>query len=273
MNDVDDVPLWYHTIDLPDGRSTPGWFDLRPVMDRIPWPDLEGKRCLDVATWDGALAFEMERRGAAEVVATDVQDHRLWDWLPRDRETGPTYYEETQGQKGRGFEVAKQRLGSGVEREWVNIYDLSPERLGEFDVVMCGMILLHLREPFRALEALRSVTRSTLLSVEQVDPLTTVLLPRRPVSFIEGAEGRWTIFNAAGHQRMVQIAGFHVDETAQFAEPLGRGHPDVDKRPPSAWRRLRRSFRDRRFGSGVPTSAIRAHVEVRPPPLARDDGE
>ncbi len=68
-------PLWYHTIDVAPGVSTPGVFDLRPVVGLLPWPDVRGKRCLDVGTYDGYLAFELERRGAAEVVVTDIAGH------------------------------------------------------------------------------------------------------------------------------------------------------------------------------------------------------
>ncbi|MHB1891222.1 MAG: hypothetical protein ACYCUF_10125, partial [Acidimicrobiales bacterium] len=60
---VAEVPLWYHTIELAPGVVTPGWFDLRTVAARAPWPDVRGLRCLDVASSDGFLAFELERRG------------------------------------------------------------------------------------------------------------------------------------------------------------------------------------------------------------------
>jgi hypothetical protein len=41
---------WYHTLELPDGELTPGWFDPPPVVNRVPWPrpSLHGLRCLDV---------------------------------------------------------------------------------------------------------------------------------------------------------------------------------------------------------------------------------
>ncbi len=66
---------WYHTLELGDGVVTKGMFDHRPHLDHYPIPaDLSGKRCLDVATMDGFWAFEMERRGAASVVALDLED-------------------------------------------------------------------------------------------------------------------------------------------------------------------------------------------------------
>ena len=56
---IDSNPFWYHTIDVAPGVTTPGWFDLRPIVDKMPWPEIEGKRCLDVGTSNGFLAFEM----------------------------------------------------------------------------------------------------------------------------------------------------------------------------------------------------------------------
>ena len=56
---------WYHTIELRPGIETPGWFDVRGVAATLPWPDLTGKRCLDVGTFDGFWAQEMVRRGAS----------------------------------------------------------------------------------------------------------------------------------------------------------------------------------------------------------------
>src|SRR5215471_16680277 len=72
---------WYHTLDLGDGVVTSGMFDHRGHEDRHGLPgDLTGLRCLDVGTMDGFWAFTMERRGAAEVVAVDLDDPEELDW-------------------------------------------------------------------------------------------------------------------------------------------------------------------------------------------------
>ena len=47
------------------GVVTPGLFDHRPLVPQYGLPEsLSGKRALDVATFDGFWAFELERRGA-----------------------------------------------------------------------------------------------------------------------------------------------------------------------------------------------------------------
>ncbi len=107
--------LWYHTIELAPGVVTPGWFDLRPIVAQLPWPDVRGKRCLDVGTYDGFLAFELESRGAAEVVAADIATPADWDWPLAARANGPAALAQMAGSEpGRGFEAARDALSSAV---------------------------------------------------------------------------------------------------------------------------------------------------------------
>jgi tRNA (mo5U34)-methyltransferase len=255
---VDGRPFWYHTMELGPGVVTPGWFDLRPIVDELPWPDVRGKRCLDVGPYDGFLTFELERRGAASVVAADISHPSGWDWPVLERERGSQALAEIAGEDpGGGFRAAAQALGSSAERVECSIYDLSPERVGEFDVVVCGSLLLHLRDPLRALEALRSVCREAFLSSEQVNAALTLLSRRRPLAaFRGGAKVQWWIPNAASHRLMLQAAGFTVERTAgPYSIRLGPGHPSLGR-----WRPLRQNAAAVALtGSrGVPHAAILA---------------
>jgi tRNA (mo5U34)-methyltransferase len=261
---ADQVQLWYHTLDLPGRAPTPGWFDLRPISAGLPWPDVAGKRCLDVATYDGFFAFELERRGAAEVVATDISDHHQWDWPISVREGAGDQLARMAGEKGSGFVAAHAALGSRVEKVEVNVYDLSPETVGHFDVVVLGSLLLHLRDPVRALEAIRSVTTGVFLSVEAVSLPLSLLFPHKPVAELatDDVACQWWTANAAGHRRLLEAGGFAILEARRpFAEPYGAGHPTV------AVASRRRSARDRAFRAlcratlgqvGVPHAALLA---------------
>ena len=249
-------PSWYHTIELPGGVVTPGWFDLRPIIAKLPWPDVAGKRCLDVGTYDGCLAFELERRGAAEVVAVDIASHEDWDWPADARVQGPARLAEMAGEKGRGFEIARDALGSKVDRRFVNIYDLTPEELGTFDVVVVGALLLHLRDPIRAMEAVRSVCGGHLLSWDQVDLTLSAVFRRRPVAQLHGSgEGvQWWTPNIAGYHRMLFSAGFQIEAKAgPWSLPFGTAHP------PTRWRKrdllLQRVMTG---GTGLTSAAVRA---------------
>ena len=229
------APFWYHTIEVAPGVSTPGWFDLRPIVDKLPWPDVRGKRCLDLGTYDGFLAFEMERRGAREVVAADVADHEQWDWPVRLRTRGVEYLRTVAGpEKGVGLRVAIEALGSSVQAVEASAYDLSPETVGAFDVVVCGSLLLHLREPLRALEAIRSVCAGQFLSTNQVDPWLTALGGRAALARLEGMTDlcQWWVPNPAGHRQMLTSMGFTLErESGVYAIPFGPAHPPRGRGP------------------------------------------
>src|SRR3954447_19987786 len=106
---------WYHTIELAPGLETPGWHDLRPIAGDVPFPaSLAGKRCLDVGTSDGFWAFEMERRGAAEGVALDLDDPASYDW-PEPRPAEPTLPANREAGPNPAFRLAHEALGSSVE--------------------------------------------------------------------------------------------------------------------------------------------------------------
>ncbi|MDX1509750.1 MAG: class I SAM-dependent methyltransferase [Nitriliruptorales bacterium] len=216
---------WYHSLDLPTGR-TPGEFNLDVAVEDVPWPDLTGLRCLDVATYDGYWAFEMERRGAAEVVALDIADKSEIDYVPRRRSsvmTGPT---------GAGFAVASRAFGSRVRRVEGSAYTMSPDELGTFDVVFMGSLLAHLRAPMTVLERAREVCHGLFISMEPVDLRTSVLWRGTPVmAFVLGFDWVWTTPNVAGHRSMLRMAGFDVEQQVVSAlafedrtrlSPLGR---------------------------------------------------
>ena len=203
---------WYHTLELAPGVRTPGWFDTRKVPALVGFPaSLEGARCLDVGTFDGFWAFEMERRGATDVTAIDVLDPSGWDWPARARaETSAAMEERKAG--GAGFELAREVLGSAVRRLELSVYDLDPAALGRFDFVYLGSLLLHLRDPVGALLKVHGVCSGELLLVDAVDLRLSMLL-RRPAAGLD-AVGRpwWWKPNGAGLARMAEAAGFVVAE-------------------------------------------------------------
>lgn len=196
---------WYHTLELAPGVVTEGMFDLRPWVDRYGLPErLDGMRVLDVGTWDGFWAFEMERRGAAEVVALDLDDERELDWPPRRR---PATFPE--GRRGDGFRLAHEVYGSKVQRVVCNIYDADPAFLGTFDLVICGMVIIHLRDQLLALERIARLCRGTFISAEEPDRLLDVLpFPAsRYRADRDSAVVYWTP-NTRAWRAMLRTAGF-----------------------------------------------------------------
>jgi tRNA (mo5U34)-methyltransferase len=191
--------------------ETAGFFDHRPLLTKLPIPaSLTGQRCLDIGTFDGFWAFEMERRGAAEVVAADILDPMAWDW-PAGADPLAIEAMERRKEAGRGFEIASRALGSQVQKIEASVYELDPAVHGQFDFVFMGSLLLHLRDPIRALEHARSVCRGQFLTIDAIDPLLTLMHPLRPLGFLEGtARPWWWKPNLRGYRQMVISAGFQI---------------------------------------------------------------
>lgn len=198
-------PVWYHTQDLGDGVVTPGFFDHRPYLQHFPLPaDLSGMRCLDVGTMDGFWAFEMERRGASEVVAVDLDDPEALDWPVLVKGRVAKTLDEMKPQR---FEAVRSLLGSKVQRVVRSVYDLDTD-MGEFDLVFCGDLLLHLKDPISALEGIRRVTRGRAI-IYTIIMKSGRLSDRKPLIMFDGVDDfTWWMPNLTALIRMVRAAGF-----------------------------------------------------------------
>ena len=125
-------------------------FERRLRLLQIP-EDLTGWSVLDIGAWHGFFSFECERRGADRVLA---MDRFAWDKYGMDE-----------------FLEAKDRLGSHVEHRHLDVHQLDPDEIGQFDLVLLLGVFYHLRNPLQALERIRLVTKRLLICE------THVLLP------------------------------------------------------------------------------------------------
>jgi tRNA (mo5U34)-methyltransferase len=219
---------WWHTIDLGNGIVTPG-IDPSPARLRelqIP-EDLTGLTVLDVGAWDGFFSFEAERRGARRVLATDSFCWGQGGW----------------GTKA-GFELARRALGSRVEDLDIDPLELSPARIGMFDLVLLLGVLYHMRHPLLALERVFSVTRRQLILQTQVD---LAAIDRPALAFYQGSDlnndpTNWfgpnpqavvALLRAAGFTEIKTVSRWAARETslADMNGPPVSGHMTVH-----AWR-------------------------------------
>jgi tRNA (mo5U34)-methyltransferase len=210
---------WYHSIDVAPGITTKGAFDNRHSLAIIPFPDLRGKRCLDVGTCDGFYALHMERQGASEVVAIDLPDFTALDYPPDIRHDPTVDLSDTDmRQRHGGFPVLQEVLETKIAWRGCSVYDLDPGDLGTFDVVVVGSLLLHLRDPVRALDAVRRVVRGTLVVAEPVHAPLTLRSRRHPLFELrgEGRDFQWWLGNDRGIRQLLRVGGFEVEEASRY---------------------------------------------------------
>ncbi len=212
---------WYQTIDLGHGVLTPGEFNHIPHLEKYRLPaDLSGRRVLDIGTFDGFWAFEFERRGAAEVVALDLATYNDLDLPPGPRQAMDAATLATP--LGRGFGIAREALGSAVQRRIGSVYHLDPDTAGRFDVSHIGNVLVHLRDPALALQRMCAVTQGMAIISETVDDDLDGMGDAPLMRYMGGQVNcNWWRFSTAALVRLALDAGFaRVEPVARFSLPL-----------------------------------------------------
>lgn len=142
---INSVEHWYHQIEIKPGIVTPGINNSAKVLELLDIPpNCSGMKVLDIGTRDGFFAFEFEKRGA-EVVGVD--------YFPSDRT---------------GFKIAAELLNSKVTYIQDNIYNISKEKYGSYDIVLALGLIYHLRDPLGALDIIRDICENELYLETQV---------------------------------------------------------------------------------------------------------
>src|SRR5436305_725476 len=144
---------------------------------------------------------------------------------------------------GLGFELARRELASSVQRLERSVYDVDERDMGRFDLIYLGSLLVHLRDPVRAIERLRAVCDGTMIVVDGIDLPLSLLLSKVPIATLD-ARGRpwWWYPNQAGMGRMIDAGGFELLERPRRAYmPAGAGQP-----PPTLHPRLLKTREGRR---------------------------
>lgn len=164
---------FYHTMEIPGHGLVRAQWDLREGLDAyLGEVDLRGKRVLEVGAADGYLGFQMEDRGA-EVVGYDLSDRECWDVVPYARTDLDAFIRDRKGLLRRlnsGYWFCHRAFESRARMVFGSVYAV-PESIGPVDVATFGSILLHLRDPFFALQNALRLTRETVVVTEPIwDP-------------------------------------------------------------------------------------------------------
>jgi hypothetical protein len=109
----------------------------------------------------------MEREGA-EVVGYDLSEADEWDIVPFARSSNSGFMTERKDhirKLNNAFWLCHRVFESRARMVYGDVYSI-PAAIGSVDICTCCSILLHVRDPFRALEKALSLTRETIIVTE-----------------------------------------------------------------------------------------------------------
>jgi hypothetical protein len=106
----------------------------------------------------------MEKRGA-EVIAYDMGENEKWDVVPYSQydyqEFMHSFREHTDGYKN-AFWFSHKAFNSKAKVVYGSVYKI-PEEIGMVDIATFGCILLHLRDPFLAMQSALRLVKETVI--------------------------------------------------------------------------------------------------------------
>jgi O-methyltransferase len=164
---------FYHVIDLPDGRNFAGDWDLRghePIYlggNVADIAHLQGKRVAEFGPATGALSAYMSGI-AAELVVFDLPFGAGPELIPYpqiDMVEAARSGAASMTRLRNSWWYVKNALGYQAKAVYADIYNL-PGDLGRFDVAVFGALLLHLSNPFRALQQAAAMVDDTIIITE-----------------------------------------------------------------------------------------------------------
>jgi len=160
-----DECYFYHTMDVPGHGVVEGEWDLRPNIDSyLGGQTFTGQRLLDVGAANGIISFHAEKKGA-EVISFDLSEDYSWDIVPYSTPELDAVDRERRSHLRRinsGYWLCHRLHGSKAKAVYGNVYNI-PTEIGEVDVAFYGSILLHLRDPFLALQGGARLAKSMLI--------------------------------------------------------------------------------------------------------------
>ena len=221
---------YYHTMDVPGHGVVTGEWDLRGgVDDYLGNENVSDKRVLEIGSASGFLCFEMERRGA-EVVAYDLSPAQSWDVVPYaglDVSDAIVQRREHIARLNKSWWFNHRALGSRAHVVYGTVYAIPPS-IGAIDLCTFGAILLHVRDPFLALQNAAALRPATIVVTELAQRRSAQVLPasparRRSPLFLPNAAKReprdaWWSFTPDSISNMLGILGYRTERVVRHAQ-------------------------------------------------------
>jgi len=190
VNSIDDCDF-YHTMDVPNHGVVRGAWDLRgretAYLGNV---DVAGKLVLEIGTASGHLCFTMEQMGA-QVVAYDLSEEQEWDVVPYFGGDTKDYIAQRKAHIRRmnnGYWFAHRLFKSSAKVAYGSVYEI-PDDIGTFDICTFGSILLHLRDPFLALQRVTAHVKDTVIVTDAASGLGLRAMAYKMLSKVEELSG------------------------------------------------------------------------------------
>jgi hypothetical protein len=202
---------FYHVVDLPDGTTTRGQWDLRTTADEyLGNVEFSGKRVLEIGPASGFLSFHMEACGA-RVAVIEPPMESFWDLVPyaavnldEVRATFASHVERIRN----SFWYLHRLRNSNVESYEVDAYQI-PVQPRKFDMAVLASVLLHTSSPVRLLASAAALVTDQIVIVERYFEG----LADRPVCRLVPTEAKrsletWWEFSPKFFEQYLGVLGF-----------------------------------------------------------------
>ena len=222
--------FFYHKMDIPGYGTVEGDWDLRSrEKTYLGNVDVAGKRVLEIGPANGQLTFAMERMGA-DVTTYDLSEDDEWDVVPYAGTDIKEYHRSRRKNLlavSNGFWLAHKAFNSKAKLAYGKVYDV-PDEIGMFEICTFGTMLLHLRDPFLALQRVTAHASETAIITDMLPKFSSDLpLDRRLVEFLPNSALRepyetWWLISPELNAEFLRILGFPYT-TITYHSQLFRG--------------------------------------------------
>jgi SAM-dependent methyltransferase len=174
---------WFYRVELADGSVTNSYVDdhvsqihdtraqmLAASLDDF-MPEAQRKRAVDIACHQGFFSLQLARAGFDEVTALDARAEHVERTRLLMRATG------------------EER----VRAEVGDVYELTAQDHGQFDLVLVFGLLYHLENPVLALRRARDLCAGTMIIETQIAPNMSGPLDYGSFRFVKPIEGAFAI--------------------------------------------------------------------------------
>ena len=227
---------WFYSYDLPDGSTTQSYHNADiQVIHNTRWQMLEscldehlgtardGLSALDLASHQGWFAVNMARSGFSPVLGVDARQSHVDDSNLISR----TYdMDQLSFQKG-------------------DIHEQTPDKLGQFDVVLMLGLLYHLENPVGALRICRELCRNICIIETQIVPGMSGFVDYGSYKYVRPLKGSFGIIDETDdtHGPEASITGVclvpSLEALMWLLEKVGFSSARVLEPPPDAYEQLR----------------------------------